>query len=269
VQLARGRYRPDAYHEFIGFRVSKGVLERAFNKTYNIEMNDIFTNLDLSIATYRRSVSTIIPEMTKVAWETKKDDITKVAPGMTRDKFVYGLTRAEYEKEWGNEYEKPSVANKVTAWMLRVVPKVGPFKALSFKPPTPEAEQMFIRSFDATLERYRRMLAHASGGKLDLENTDFDTGKPTRAGEYRLADETYAKLLDKLASNHFQNAAPELRENILAFYADPSAPIATKAKSDEWRKTLREIDELKAVRNVSARQTRAVSAPVLRRPRQP
>ena len=268
VQVARGRYRPDAYHEFIGFRVSKEVLQRAFNKTYNIEMKDIFTNLDLSIATYRRSVSTIIPEMTKVAWETKKDDISKAAPEMTRDKFVYGLTRADYEKEWGNEYEKPSVVNKVTAFMLRVVPKVGPFKALSFKPPTPEAERMFLASFDATLERYRRMLVQASGGTLDLENRDFDTGKPTRAGEYRLADETYAKLLDKLASNHFQNVAPDLRQNILAFYADPSAPIATKEKSDEWRKTLRKLEELRAVPNVSASQTREVNAPVRRRPRQ-
>jgi hypothetical protein len=254
VQVARGHYAPDAYHDFIGFKVSKEVLQRAFVKTYGIELKDVFASLDLAISTYRRTVSGLIPEMTKVAWELKKDEIEKNSPGITREKFIYNLSRADYEKEYGRDYEKPGFGAKMTAWFVRVVPKVGPFKALAFKVPTPEAERLFMESFNATLDLYRTTLGQVHGQKLDLQNTDFDTGKPTRAGEYKLADESYAKLLEKLEKDDFKTISPELRREILAFYSDLSAPIATKKDKDDWQDTLRALDKLKAMQ---AEPTRA------------
>jgi hypothetical protein len=252
VQVARGRYAPEAYHDFIGFKVSKPVLERAFAKTYGLKLTDVFNNLDLAIGTYRRSVSQIIPQMTKVAWETKKDDIEKATPGITREKFLYNLSQADYEKEWGNQYEKPGAGSKILAFFFRIIPKVGPFKALDFKAPTPEAERLFMESFNATLDRYRAMLAQVRAGRLDLQNKDFDTGQPTRAGEYPLSDETYAKLLNDLAKKNFENITPDLRRNILAFYGDTNAPIATKRDKDDWRNTLRALEKLKAMQAQSA-----------------
>jgi zinc dependent phospholipase C len=246
VQVARGRYAPESYHDFIGFKVSKPVLERAFKRTYGIEINDVFTNFDLAVGAYRRAVSTVIPRLTKVAWETKKDDIAKASPGLTRDKFIYNITRQQYEKDWGKEYDKPGPFDKTLALFLRVVPKVGPFAALSFKAPTPEVERMFIESFNTTLTVYRGVLAKAGTGRLDLANKDFDTGEPTRAGEYKLADETYSKLLLKLSDRDFESVTPELRQNILAFYGDLNLPIATKQDNKEWRKTLSALDRLKA-----------------------
>lgn len=246
VQLARGRYVPEAYHDFIGFKVSKPLLERAFRKTYGIDMKDLFTNLDLALGTYRRTVSTVIPQMTKVAWETKRDEIEKASPGITREKFVYQISRGDYEKEWGKQYEKPGAFDKTLALFFRVFPRVGPFSALSFKVPTPETERMFLKSFDETLTRYRGLLHQARTGKLNLDNRDFDTGEPTRAGEYELADETYAKFLNKLAKNKFQDVTPDIRQNILSFYSDLNAPIATKKDKDDWRNTLRALDMLKA-----------------------
>jgi hypothetical protein len=245
LQVARGRYAPEAYHDFIGFKVSKDVLARAFKKTYGIELKDVFANLDLALGTYRKAVSDIIPEMTKVAWELKKDEIEKSAPGITREKFVYNLSRASYEKEWGREYEKPGIFAKSMAFFFRIVPKVGPFKVFAFEPPTPEAERMFMESFNATLDRYRESLGHVRAGRLELDNRDLDTGRPVRAGEYRLADEAYAKFVRKLADNKFEGVTSDVRENILAFYSNLDAPIATKRDKDDWRKTLRAIDALK------------------------
>jgi hypothetical protein len=252
IQVARGNYASDSYHDFIGFKVAKELLERTFLKTYNLELKDQFISLDLGIGTFRRAVSGLIPEVTKVAWEMKKDDIVKAQPGMTREKFIYSMSRADYDKEFGKEYEKPGFGTKLLAGFVKILPKVGPLKPLAFKPPTPEAERMFIESFDATLARYRGLLAQARTGKLDLPNTDFDTGRPVRAGEYKLADETYAKLLEKLAKHHFENASPDLRRDILAFYSDLSAPIATKRDKDEWRETLRALDQLKAMQSQPA-----------------
>jgi Zinc dependent phospholipase C len=260
AQVARGRYASEDYHDFIGFKVAKPVLERAFKKTYSIELTSIFMNLDLALGTFRRAVSTIIPQMTKVAWETKKDEIEKANPGITREKFLYGISAADYEKEWGKQYEKPGVKDKTMALFFRAVPKVGPFSALSFKPPTPEAEQMFIESFYATLTRYRALLAEARLGKLNLQNKDFDTGEPTRAGEYKLADQTYSKLVIQLASKNFENASPELRRNILAFYGDLNAPIATKNDRKEWQETLRALDKLRATPTQAARPARKRSS---------
>ena len=256
VQVARGRYAPESYRDFIGFKVSKPVLERAFKRTYSIEITDLFTNFDLAIGAYRRAVSSVIPRMTKVAWETKKDEIAKTSPSVTRDKFVYTLSREEYEKEWGKDYDKPGAFDKTLALFMRIVPKVGPFKAVSFKPPTPEVERLFIESFDATLTSYRGLLAKARTGRLDLQNMDFDTGQPTRAGEYELADETYARLLNRLADRDFESVSPELRQNILAFYGDLNLPIATKADKEEWQKTLTALDGLKATRTSATRVPR-------------
>ena len=90
------------------------------------------------------------------------------------------------------------------------------------------------------------MKSSEAGAKtFSLPNTDFDTGKTTRAGEYKLSDQSYAYLLDKLAAHNFENVTPELRENILAFYADLNAPIATKDDADDWQKTQDELQKLR------------------------
>jgi hypothetical protein len=250
LQVARGNYAPDAYHDFIGFKVEKEVLKRAFAKTYGLELKDVFVSLDLAIGTYRKTVSGLIPEMTKVAWELKKDEIQKSRPGITREKFLYNLSQADYEKEFGIEYEKPGMFAKTTAWFFRVVPKVGPFKALAFKPPTPEAEKYYMESFNTTVSEYRTLLKQVNGTKIELVNMDFDTGKPTQAGEYKLADEAFADLLQKLAKHNFEGASPELRQNIIAFYGNLNAPIATKHDKDDWQETLRALEKLKAAQNV-------------------
>src|SRR5579863_4051773 len=107
LEVAHGNYAPQAYHDFIGFKVAKPLLERAFEDTYAIPMKNVFKDLDLALGTYRRTISNLIPTMTKVAWDAKKDEIGKTAPGITRRRFVYNLRRASYEKEWGQSYEKP------------------------------------------------------------------------------------------------------------------------------------------------------------------
>ena len=256
VQVARGRYAPESYHDFIGFKVSKDVLDRAFKRTYGLELKDVFKSVDLALGSFRLSVSTIIPQATKIAWETKKDDIEKLTPGITRDKFIYTLSRASYEKEWGKGYEKPGLFAKTMAVFLRVFPKVGPFKAVAFKPPTPETEKLFQESFNATIERYREILAQSQSGRLNLPNKDFDTGRTTSPGEYKLADEAYAKLLDKLEDKNFKTVTPDLRANILAFYSDLNAPFATKKDKDGWREVLDDLNKLKAVQAEPAQTTR-------------
>ena len=250
VQVAKHNYAPEAYHDFIGFQVAKPVLDRAFFDTYGLHLKDVFGNLDLALGTYRRSVSSIIPTMTKAAWAARKDEIVGGTPGVTQRKFVYILSRASYEKEWGANYERPGLGARIIAFLFRLIPKVGPFRALSFKPPTRETELLFMKSFDATFDRYRALLEEVKTDRLRLANENLDLGKPTRAGGYNLADNAYASLLDKLADRHFADVMPELRADIMGYYADLSRPIATKKRPDAWQKTLKELDALKSVEPV-------------------
>jgi len=245
LQVAQGHYASEAYHDFIGFKVSKPLLERAFKETYGLELTSIFTSLDLALGTYRYSVSTLIPTMTRVAWETKKADIEKQTPGITRDKALYRLSRADYHKEWGTQYKKPGFLATVISVVFRVVPKVGPFRGFAIKPSTLETEKLFKQSFASTVDSYRQSLTKVRSGELKLPNKDLDTGNPTIAGEYRPADKVYAQMLDKLANQKFDNMTPDLRENVLAFYGDANANLGVKSDSAEKRKTLRELTALR------------------------
>jgi hypothetical protein len=245
LQVARGTYAPKAYHDFIGFKVSKELLERAFKDTYGIELKDVFKSLDLAIGTYRHTVSAIIPEMTKVAWKLKKDDLIKAQPGISQRKFVYNISRASYRKEWDGEYEKPGIGARILAFFFRILPKVGPLKALSFHAPTPQTDKFFQESFNKTMDSYRALLGEQNARDLQLINRDFDTGAVTRPGEYRLADKAYSKLAVKLADKDPAGIDAKLRDNILAFFKDPNQPNATKEDPKEWQQTLAAVDKLR------------------------
>jgi len=234
VEVARGKYASESYHDFIGFKVSKPLLERAFADTYSLELKDQFRNIDLALGTYRYTVSQVIPELTAAAWSTKKSDIQKLQAGMTRSKFVYRLNSASYRKEWNEQYEKPGPGARFLSLLFRLIPKVGPFKALGFKVPTPETEKLFEASFNSVMERYQALLVELKANRLKLANDNFDTGKPTRLGEYRMADDTYAELLDHMAKSKL-NPTPELRANVLAFYGASEPPEKARAEFQTLR----------------------------------
>jgi zinc dependent phospholipase C len=241
AQVAQGNYAAEAYHNFIGFEVAQSLLERAFAKTYGLELSSIIHE-DVAIGTYRFTVHSIFPLITRAGWDLQKRKLGNVPPSVTKKRFIYNLSHASYQKEWGNNYERPGFRARLIAWMFRVIPKVGPFKAFAFKPPTPATEIMFMKSVNETLTQYRALLAAQGRDALKLPNVNFDTGEPVKPGTYRLADAAYAKLLDKL------NGKPvpaDLRLNILAYYSDLNAPFATKQDPKAWQKVLRDLDTLK------------------------
>jgi hypothetical protein len=73
-------------------------------------------------------------------------------------------------------------------WLVRLVPKSGPFRSLAFRAPTPEVEKMFLASFNATVENYRSLLVTAEGDSLSLPNQNFDLGTTATPGKYLGAD---------------------------------------------------------------------------------
>jgi len=246
VQVAKSRYTSDRYHDFIGFEIDKPLLEQAFQETYGISLHDVIKNEDLAIGTFRRAVSQVIPEMTRVALLARKQEIVKDTPNFNEKKFRYYLSRKQYEKDWGTTYRKPGFGGRILALFLRLVPKVGPFSALAFEIPTTQTEDMYIKSVNLTVENYGKVLRSSRQPGLTLPNKDCDTGRDTDAGEYQLTDKAYERLLNQHAQGDFKEITPALRTNILDFYTNLNAPIWTKRSKKAWHTTLTNLTRLQA-----------------------
>jgi hypothetical protein len=245
LEVAYERYAPESYHDFIGFEVSRGLLDRVFQQIYGMELKSVLFDEEKAINSYRHDVSKLLPKATRIAWSLKKDEIKDDLPGITKRRFLYNLSRANYEQEWGKTYKKPTVGERFLAFLYRLVPKFGPLKVLQFRTPTPQTQQMFEASFNATLERYQRLLIKLRDGMPDLPNENFDIGALTGPGEYALADVTYAGLLDRLADQHFAALSPELRAELLKFYGEKDAPYATKRDAKAWARVQEELAQLR------------------------
>jgi hypothetical protein len=246
LEVAKQRYAPDTYHDFIGFEVDAPLLEQAFRETYGLDLKVALPDEEKALGSYRRSVSKLIPKATRIAWTLKQSDIQKDEPSMTKRKFLYNLSRASYEKNWGKDYQKPTVFERFIALLVRILPKFGPLKVLQLRTPTPATETKFEDSFNHALDRYKAGLGQVRDGQTpDLPNDNFDTGKPDPPGVYFMNDDVHAQLVEELAKTNFKSMTPALRSELTQFYFDPNAPYATKRKPKEWAKLQAALQLLK------------------------
>jgi zinc dependent phospholipase C len=247
VQVAKNRYASEQYHDFIGFQVSKPLLERTFPIVYGVELKDVLPHEDLAVGSYRFAISRLIPRMTQVALQTHKKELMRETPNFAKRRFLYRLSRSGYEKDWGKDYVKPGVGTRILSTMMRYMPKIGPLRGLAFNNPTPQTEDLYIKSINTTVDQYRAFLEAVRTDSLLLPNRDFDTGRATKAAEYPLTDDTYAKLLARLSDSKFALTTTDLRDDILSFYSDLSVPIETKKDKVRWENVVTALDKLKSV----------------------
>jgi hypothetical protein len=237
LEVARGAFKADVYADLIGFEVATPVLERAFRDTYGLELRDVFGNTDLAIGTYRHAVSKTIPDLTRLAWREKREEILAAMPNLTERDVVYTLTEREYRAAYGTNYRKPGFLARFVMMIFKIVPKFGPFKPLAFEPLTPDTERMFLESFSAARERYRTSLTALRTKPLALADTDLDTGHEPVHGTNPLADETYAELLEELVEKKVVAVPATLRSIINDYYASRRLPreASRKARKQEQR----------------------------------
>ncbi len=244
LQTAKGNYASIAYRNFIGFNVSLPLLEKAFLKTYGLDINDVFRNISVSIETFRWSVKNLFPFITKLTWSVKKNEILKTQPTATSRSFKYKMSKANYKHDFGGSHNQPGFFTKSISWLIFVLPKVGPLRPLKIKALDANAEKIFIKSFDTVLLQYNAAIKILSNGKLNLSNIDFDTGSDTAPGEYDMADAAYNSLLLQLHKNKFKGVDKDAKMNIIDFYKNSKAPTTKKGKR-KWIKVLTALEELK------------------------
>ncbi|MFI5186210.1 MAG: zinc dependent phospholipase C family protein [Chitinophagales bacterium] len=226
LQTARGNYSSETYHDYIGFQVAKPVLERAFFKTYGLDVNNLFGDFSRTVGTFRWIVKSFFPTITKAAWLTRSDEIRKASPNATVRQFIYRMHRKNYRNEFKNE--KPRFLVQILSGFIAILPKIGPLRVLNFKVPGADAEKFFIESFDTAVSHYRNYIAQLRNGDIILSNTNFDTGQKTAPAEYELTDKSYAEWLLKLQHKNFETATFAIKQNILNFYGDDQAASTGK-----------------------------------------
>ena len=248
LQVAKRRYISKQFHDFIGFEVSQDLIKRAFIDCYGIPLDKIMELDDLAIGTYRFSVSHVIPEMTQVALATKKVNVHGEEHDKARAEFLYHLSRADYERDFGAKYRKPGFFAKLLAFLLRLVPKFGPFKALAYKTPTAQTEDLYFRSMDNVVSQYHRLIQETNAGDLSFPSRNLDTGKLTQPGNYKLADETYAQLVRQLAEDHFAYLTASVKRDVLNYFSGGVALDSLNKK--DRQKTEEALEKLKAAPTV-------------------
>jgi hypothetical protein len=225
-QMARTRGGNDVLHHALQFEVAKRPLDAAMHETYGLGLDDLFASTDTAILTYRWAFRGVLHEATGVAWELYRGDIQGLDPQATPGSFVYDLSRADFEREFGKAFLEPGYFAKAFGFLAKLVPNVGPLKRSVFKPLPPEARAQFTAALDHAVANYQSRVGALAQRRTDLPSRNLDTAKPVRFGEYPPADDAYADLVQKLTK---RNATfPEaLRADIRRFYAERPSGIDT------------------------------------------
>ncbi len=248
LEVARGNYASQAYRDLIGFKVDTAILSKAFLETYGLNINSVFNNhFQLAVETFRWVVANIFPTITKAAWSAKKNTILSQEHGISGKSFKYKMRQKQYDKQFGKGYKRPGFSAKLLSFFIRALPKVGPLKALRFKTPTPEAEKLFVQSFDTILLHYAVHLKRLPNGTVHPEDMDFDTGKPAALCEYSLADKTYSDWLLKLKNEKFKNVDKAIKQNIVGFLKLTPGTHVDKNQSKKCIKFVTACNELSAL----------------------
>jgi len=231
----------DLFRHAVDFEISKPLLERAFRATYGIDLHDIFADEDVAIATYRWGFRELIHEATGIAWQLYRTDIERLDPEATAAGFAYYLSRRDFESQFGKAYREPGYFTKFVAFLVKLVPNVGPLKRLPYKPLPADAQRRFADAITKVVRDYERSVQRLPMRPLVASNVNLDTGQPVRRGDYAPADRAYAALLDKLEDHGFTDVPPELRADILRFY--PANGVG-ETKDDDDRKLRSELAQL-------------------------
>ncbi len=227
VQLAAGRYRASDYHNFIGFEVNKPVLERAFQKTYGLELGQVLFNVDLSVGSFRFAVQQLIPTASRAAWHAERKNILRASPRARRREYVFRQSPRQFRREFKIPYQRPGFGARLLSKVVQVLPKVGPLQPFAFRLPTPKAQEYLKQSFVTVVADYGTAITREQQGdstSLPLPNYDFDTGLATKVGEYELADETYGEWLRQLADHKFAGVTLGQKQHLVRFFGKLTRP---------------------------------------------
>ncbi len=249
-QLSKRRFAPYDYLKFVGLEVPRPLLRKAFFETYGLNLPDIIGTKETSIRVYRYGVRRFLPNI--AAAETllhKKNFPTDLASQDLED-LKNDLIQASADNNWEAYRKTPGFGIHLYAGFIYILPKVGTLKMLAIKGPTQPTENLYIKSVNRSIKSMRFVLTHFDTIERYLPNRDLDTGLVVKPGGYPLTDKTYATLLDMITKHPDKVVPNQLRHDLLAYYADPQAPIITKKDPEKWPKVQENLKTLEAMKTI-------------------
>lgn len=246
-QLSKHRLAPAAYLEFIGLRVSQPLLQQAFFETYGLSLRSVLGPEFPAIRSYRTAVRSFLPIFAHGEVVIHRDEFLPDIPDRDFQIYIERLNQTDFARLWNPYRRKPTVWTHLLALFIRIVPKIGPASDLAIKIPTEPTEDLYITSVNRSVELFRELLTAFKEHPKSIPpipNRDLDTGEISKPGAYALTDETYANLLHKIAAEPGRRLPERLRDDLLHYYSDPSAPIKTKQNPKAWKRVLADLATL-------------------------
>jgi hypothetical protein len=260
LQVARRKEIPGFFEHAMDFQVPRPLLERAFRNVYGLEMDDLFKSYEIALGTYRWGFRTLLEEATGIAWELYRGDISSLEPNATQPTFVFQLSRMDFEKKFGKSFAEPGYFFRFVSLLGNLLPNVGPLKRLPYKPLPPEVQRLYADGLHRAVLEYQGALERGGAWQQRLANIDLDTGRPTRAGEYDLADQAHAELLQRLSHQGFANVSSGLGADLLAYYRDIDAGTPGM-DAEEKADVLSELAQLQFVMRGKLSSEEKIGAP--------
>jgi hypothetical protein len=223
-ELGNLEFAPPAYLRAVGFRVPRKFLERAFAHTYGLDIHSILGPDRPALRSYRTAVRSFIPSFAEAELVLHRHQFPPHPDDEAYRIFYQRVSRTNYERRWKHTYKGPSFKAHLLAIFVFLVPKLGGAADLALKIPTPETNDWYLRSMNRTVDELNeklRQLREQGSDPISLANLDLDTGSQDKIGDYPLADQTYAKLLERLTAKPQSAISRDLKQDILAHYGAP------------------------------------------------
>lgn len=250
-QLSQHWFAPAGYMKTVGFSVPNRLLYQAFFDTYGLSLRSVLGRPTPAIESYRSSVKGILPDVARAEVIIHRNDFPREEDTPAFQQFSSRQKQAGLDNKWKRFSHKSGFKLHFLAFVIRILPKVGVVSCLAIRGPNQETNRLFIESLNRSVDDYERLLAQLAkspGKSLNLPDRDLDTGDQAKPGTYKLMDKTYAQLLKKLAAQPNHAVPFGLRQNILDYYSDPNAPIATKKDAKAWKRVQANLETLRGMK---------------------
>jgi hypothetical protein len=249
-QLSKGRFAPYDYLRFVGLEISRPLLHKAFFETYGLNLPDIIGSKETSIRVYRKGVRSFIPNIARAETLLHKKSLPQDIPSPDLDTLRVDALQASADNNWEAYRKTPGFGSHLYAGFIYILPKVGTLKMLAVKGPNQQTEDLYIKSVNRSIKAMRLVLANFDRIDHYIANRDLDTGQVIKPGGYPLTDITYAKLLAMITSKPTNVVPTQLKHDLIAYYANPEAPIITKKDPEKWAQVqanLKTLDTMKTI----------------------
>jgi hypothetical protein len=249
-QLSKRRFAPSAYVKYVGLEVPRDLLRKSFFETYGLNLPDIIGTRETSIRVYRYAVRRFLPNIARAETILHKKNFPPETPSPDLDELNKDLLQASTDNNWEAYRKTPGIRSHLYAGWLYILPKVGPLKMLVIKGPNPQTEDLYIKSMNRSIKSLRFVLTNFDRIERYIPNRDLDTGLVVKPGGYPLADRTYAKLLDMITQHPDKVVPNQLKHDLIAYYADPKAPIITKKDPKKWAQVQEDLKTLETMKTI-------------------